>query len=63
MFFQSRNLRHIALPHAASIVDDFAFAGCIALRTVEFNGTAGKIYSTAFQDCRRLETPVPVFEF
>ena len=63
MFFQSRNLRHIALPRAASIVDDFAFAGCIALRTVEFNGTAGKIYSTAFQDCRRLETPVPVFEF
>lgn len=63
MFFESRNLRHIALPHKARLVDDFAFAGCTALRTVELNGTAGKIYSTAFQGCGRLETPVPVFEF
>lgn len=63
MFFGSRNLRHVDLPHAARLVDDFAFARCTALRTVEFNGTAGKVYSTAFQGCRRLETPVPVFEF
>ena len=63
MFCECFTLRHISLPRSARIVENFAFLGCRALRTVDFNGTEGKIYPKAFQNCESLETPVKVFGF
>jgi hypothetical protein len=60
MFIDCNTLRDIVLPRTVRFVDDYAFFGCPSLQHVDLGGAEGNICATAFRECARLETPLPI---
>ena len=60
MFIDCNTLRDIVLPRTVRFVDDYAFFGCPSLQHVDLGGAKDNICATAFRECARLETPLPI---
>lgn len=57
--FENEYTEEITVPASITKVTEYAFSGCVSLRTVKFNGTISEIESRAFNGCKALKITIP----
>ena len=60
MFYDCVNLKKVTLPSTLQVIQDYAFAGCIRLETVDFRklGSLQRIGNHAFDGCKSMKKVV-----
>lgn len=57
--FENEYIKEVVVPASITKITEFAFSGCVSMKTIRFNGSISAIESRAFNGCKELKITVP----